>query len=259
LRAEFAGAETCRQITAVNRIEVDLLNSIGLPSVTMLGTIRAPAPTPAKFTERAGLLFVAAIHQPDSPNLDALNWYADEILPALAAEMDEPPVLNVVGYAAPEIDFSRFAGHPSIKILGPAGDLTPFYNAARVFVAPTRFAAGTPYKLYETASHGLPCVAGDLLARQLGWAPGQDLLAPPLGDAKIFASQIALLYRTETLWTRLRENGLARIAAENGAARFNATVAEVLQKAGRAPAPPASSSQIARQRRAAGKPVPVGE
>ena len=30
----------------------------------------------------AGLLFVAAIHQADSPNLDALRWYAAEILPA---------------------------------------------------------------------------------------------------------------------------------------------------------------------------------
>lgn len=258
LRAEFAGAETCRQITAVNRIEVDLLHSIGLPSVSMLGTIRAPAATPAGFDERAGLLFVAAIHQADSPNLDALHWYADDILPALTAEMEEPPVLHVVGYTAPEIDLSRFAGNPFIKIHGPVGDLAPFYNAARVFVAPTRFAAGTPYKLYETASFGLPCVAGDLLARQLGWAPGQDLLAPPLGDGKIFASQIALLYRTETLWTRLRENALARIAAENSAARFNAAVAEVLQKACAEPAAPAPVSPVARQRRAARKPVAVG-
>lgn len=259
LRAEFIGADICRQITAVNRLEVDLLNSIGLPAVSMLGTIREPAPTPAPFAARSGLLFVAAIHQPDSPNLDSLHWYMDEILPALAAEMDEVPVLNFVGYTGREIDLSAFAGNRFIKIHGPAWDLTPFYNAARIFIAPTRYAAGAPYKVYETASFGLPCVATDLLSRQLGWLPGQDLLAPPMGDAKIFASQIALLYRTETLWNRLRETALARIKAENSAAPFNETVAEVLRKAlsEKAPQPPPSTI-AARHRRAARKSVPVG-
>ena len=228
LRDEFAGTEICRHVTAVSVLEADLLSSLGLRSVSMIGTRREPRLTEENFASRAGLLFVASIHQPDSPNLDSLTWYADEILPALEREMDNPPVLNFCGYVAPRINLSTFENDSRIKIHGPAADLTPFYASNRVFIAPTRFAAGTPYKIYEAASHGLPCVATDLLARQLGWLPGAELLIAPVYDARRFAAQIALLYRTETLWTKLRQQAAARLAAENSAAAFQQSVSRVL-------------------------------
>jgi len=254
LRAEFAGAETCRHILAVSRFEADLLTALGLPAVSLLGTKREPALTPQNFTARAGLLFVAAIHRPDSPNLDALSWYKDQILPALAAEMDDPPILNVAGYVAPDIDLAAFET-PFIKLHGPADDLTPLYDSCRVFIAPTRFAAGTPYKIYEAAANGLPCVATDLLARQLRWTPGTDLLTAPVNDTRRFAAQIAMLYRTETIWTKLRNAAAARLAAENDPASFDDAVKTVLENALRPPAP----SPMPRHRRATRHPVPVGE
>jgi GT2 family glycosyltransferase len=228
LRAEFASAVACRHIMAVSRTEVDLLHSIELPAVSHLGTCRAPAPTPNGFQARSGLLFVAGIHQPDSPNLDSLRWYADEILPALVAELDEVPVLHVAGYTAPEIDLSPFSGNRFIEFHGAVTELSALYNACRVFIAPTRFAAGTPYKLYEAASYGLPCVTTDLLAGQLGWQPGLELLAAPLTDARRFAAQIALLYRTETVWGKLRAQAIARLEAENSREDFNQAVAQIL-------------------------------
>ncbi len=231
LAAEFAGARTCRHVTAVNQMEVDLLKRAGLKHVSRLGTIRLPDPTPKPFAERGGLLFVAAIHEQDSPNYDALMFYATKILPALAVEFSgTPPALHVIGHTAPDIDMSAFAGHSHIKLHGSVGDLRPFYNAARVFIAPTRFAAGTPYKLYETASFGLPAVTTDLLANQLGWEPGQDLLAAP-PHAPDFARAIAQLYQSEPLWTDIRTNALTRITKENTATAFNKTVATILRNA----------------------------
>jgi O-antigen biosynthesis protein len=222
---------SCRKILAVNDREAALLKSAGLTGVMRLGTARSPAPTPAPFAAREGLLFVAGIHQEDSPNLDSLRWYIDEILPALVIEMGEAPVLHVVGYAAPDIDLGAFAKHDRIKLHGEAGDLTPFYNAARIFIAPTRYAAGTPYKLYETASFGLPCVATDLLCLQLGWENNKEILSARVNDAEGFARQIARLYGEEKLWNGLREKALARLAGENSFDEFNATVAEVLSTA----------------------------
>ncbi len=231
LRAEFEGAEVCRHITAVNKAEVELLRGIGLPQVSLLGTIREAAPTPAGFAERGGLLFVAAIHQADSPNLDSLFWYANEILPALATELGDPPVLDVVGYVAPEVDLSVLAGHPHIRLHGPAGDLAPFYDSHRLFIAPTRYAAGTPYKVYETASYGLPCVATDLLGRQLGWRNGRELATAPVNDPAAFAGQIAKVYRSESAWTSLRKGALKRVDADNTAAVFQQTIATILREA----------------------------
>jgi len=230
LRAEFVHAGLCRHILAVNRPEVDLLHSIELPAVSQLGTCREGEPGEAGFEARAGLLFVAGIHQADSPNLDALNWYVDEILPALEAEFDEVPVLHFAGFAGPEIDLSRFEGNKFVKLHGPVHDLRRLYDATRVFVAPTRFAAGTPYKVYEAASFGVPCVVTDLLAGQLGWQPGRELLAAPVDDARRFAAQIAVLYRTEAVWNRLREQALARLAAENSREGFGQVVCDVLGK-----------------------------
>jgi GT2 family glycosyltransferase/glycosyltransferase involved in cell wall biosynthesis len=264
LWAEFAEAGRCRQITAVSRLEVDLLRALGLPAVSLLGTGRGLSLTTDGFSAREGLLFVASIHRQDSPTIDALSWYLDFVRPALAEEMDAPPELNFVGYIAPDIDLFAFENRPGLKIHGPVSDLTPFYAANRVFIAPTRYAAGTPYKLYEAAAHGIPIVATDLLARQLGWVPGKELLAAPVADPRRFAAQVALAYRTEILWTRLRAQAAARLNDENRPEDFAAEVKKVLDAA--LHPPPASTapgsppdSTAARRRRAARQTVPVGE
>ena len=232
LRAEFANASCCRRLITVNRAEADCLRDLGLPGAAILGTMHAPQPTENAFSAREGLLFVAAIHRPDSPNLDALHWYADEILPALAAEMDQVPRLTVAGHIGAEIDLGRFKNHKHILIHGPAGDLQPFYRRHRVFIAPTRFAAGSAYKLVETASFGLPAVVTGLLAGQLEWQSGVELLAAPVGDAKGFAARIARLYSSERLWRALRAKALARVTKENAQAAFNAAVSRILISVG---------------------------
>jgi glycosyltransferase involved in cell wall biosynthesis len=228
LKVEFGSAKSARMILAVNRNEVEILRRAGFGNVAQLGTARAPVPTVAGFAERNGLLFVAGIHQADSPNLDSLRWYQAEIQPALAVLLGEAPVLHVVGYAERDIDLSAFARNPGIKLHGAVDDLTPFYNAARVFIAPTRFAAGTPYKVYETASFGLPCVTTELLAGQLGWE--EELLVAPLADARAFAGQIARLYQSESLWKELRAKALARLARENGFEEFQERIEGILKE-----------------------------
>jgi GT2 family glycosyltransferase/glycosyltransferase involved in cell wall biosynthesis len=270
LREEFAAAARCAHITAVSRLEVDLLNALGMQNVSLLGTGRALSLTAPKFSARGGLLFVASIHRQDSPTLDALSWYMDAVLPALAQEMDEPPVLNLVGYIAPEIELMDFENRPGLKIHGPATDLTPFYETNRVFIAPTRFAAGTPYKLYEAAAHGIPIVATELLARQLGWIAGRELLTAPVTDPRRFAAQIALLYRTELLWNRLRDQAAARLAEENTPKNFAADVETILNAALTAAAAQTqpdgtlstymtAPASIPARRRAPRNPVPIGE
>ena len=232
LRREFSNAGICRHVTAVNETEAAMLRKIGLAPVSVLGTIREPAPTTRDFAARHGLLFVGSIHQEDSPNLDSLRWYAREILPALARIMaeagDAMPKLTVIGYTAPEIGLAEFAGHPHIELRGSVDDLMPAYDSHRVFIAPTRFAAGTPYKVYETASFGLPCVATELLVRQLGWSSEREILAAPVDDAEHFAAQLARLYRSDGLWRSLREAALHRLRRENGRAPFEATVASII-------------------------------
>jgi GT2 family glycosyltransferase/glycosyltransferase involved in cell wall biosynthesis len=235
LKSEFSGAETCREILAVSPFEISRLKAIGFRHARHLGTAREAAPTPASFTAREDLLFVGGIHQQDSPNLDSLFWYQQYIQPILAVKLGEAPLLHVVGHVGRDIDLSALTKNKRIKLHGPIADLVPFYNAARVFIAPTRFAAGTPYKIYETAAFGLPCVATDLLLHQLGWEDGVEVLGSPASDAEIFAEKIIRLYCSETLWESLRAAAVARLAQENSLEDWNARVAEILRSARKMP------------------------
>ncbi|MDE2006335.1 MAG: glycosyltransferase [Rhodospirillales bacterium] len=217
LRREFADAAICRHVVAVSEAESAILRELGLPSVTTIGHIRDIAPTARPFARRSGLLFLGAMHEAESPNMDALVWFAEQVLPLIEKALRWETRLTVAGYTGPGVDLTRFAAHPRISLRGAVAETEPLYDQHRVFVAPTRFAAGLPYKLHEAASFGLPIVASALLARQLGW--DDALLAADTADPGAFAEAVVRLYRDEALWTRLRTAALERVAAETSRER----------------------------------------
>ena len=89
-----------------------------------------------------------------------------------------------------------------VRVLGGVADLRPLYDEARVFVAPTRFASGIPLKVIHAAAHGLPVVATSLLAKQLAWQDGRELLQADSPDD--FAIACATLHEDPVLWDRVR-------------------------------------------------------
>ena len=224
LRREFAQAAICETIVAVSEAEATVLRDLGWPDVRTIGHMRRQTPTERPFERRSGLLFAGAIHRMDSPNYDSLCWFVDEVLPLVEKSLGWETRLTIAGYTAAGVDLDRFRGHPRVTLRGAVPDLAPLYAAHRIFVAPTRFAAGAPYKVHEAASFGLPVVATDLLRRQLGWTDGHELLAADATDPVRFAAEIVRLYRDEALWTRLRDVALVRLARDNDAA----SVASVL-------------------------------
>jgi glycosyltransferase involved in cell wall biosynthesis len=227
LAHEMRDAAFCRHVVAVSATEAGLLRGLGLTSVSVIGHIRTPAPTPRPFAERAGLLFLGAMHEPGAPNHDALDWFVAEVLPKIEAKLRWETRLTVAGYLAPGVDLSRYRAHPRLSLRGPVAEVVPLYNAHRVFVAPTRFAAGLPYKLHEAASFGLPIVATGLLARQLGW--DEALLSAEAGDAEGFADAVVRLYRDPALWERLRAAALTHVAAETTREQTLAALRAILE------------------------------
>ncbi|OOG36665.1 tetratricopeptide repeat protein [Polaromonas sp. A23] len=151
---------------------------------------------------RRGLLFVGALH-PDTPNEDGLLWFIDKVMPLLRLRMPTPPILSVVGVCTSH-KIAATAG-PDIRILGPQEVLEPHYDAARIFVAPVRFAGGVPAKVIEAVAGGVPTVASALLVRQLEWRDGVDILGAK--DAQTFASAIARLLVDDQAWQRQQRAG----------------------------------------------------
>jgi len=228
LAAEFHNAHLCGRLVAVNEAEATTLRGLGFDNVSVIGHICEPRPTLRSFSERAGLLFLGAIHEEGSPNRDGLCWFIDAVLPLVEQELGWETRLTVVGYLAPGVSLDQYRDHPRVSLRGPVADTDGLYNSHRLFVAPTRYAAGLPYKVHEAASLGLPVVATELLRAQLGWTDGRELLAVDPADPAEFARCIVRLYRDEPIWRRLRDGALARIRAEHERNRYAQAVLAVL-------------------------------
>jgi O-antigen biosynthesis protein len=226
---EFAHAHLCDRIVAVTPLEAKKLRDLGFSDVTVVGHWREVQPRPRAFVDRAGMLLLGAIHQQDSPNRDALEWFIREVLPLVEQSLGWETRLTVAGHIDPAISLEPYRLHPRVTLRGAVDDVAPLYDAHRIFLAPTRYAAGLPYKVHEAASYGLPVVASDLLCRQLGWQDGRDLIAASTADPAEFARRIVALYRDEALWQTLRDNALERVRAENGRADYEAAVRKVLE------------------------------
>jgi GT2 family glycosyltransferase len=229
VKTELAEAGLAQTIIAVNEPDAALIRNAGFGNVAILGHARHLAATPRPFAERAGLLFVGAIHDADSPNLDGLEWFAEHILPLLDASLPADAPITIAGYVNRRLDLSRLGQARRVVLAGPQENLAPLFDAHRVFFAPTRFAGGIPFKLHEAASYGLPIVTTSILANQLGWTDGLELLTAPISSPASFAAQIARLHSNPEMWHALRENALIRLAAENSFQLYRQKIDDILK------------------------------
>ncbi len=218
----------CDKIIAINEAEATVLRDLRFPDIAVIGHMRVPCATPRPFAQRTGMLFVGAIHRMDSPNYDSLCWFVDEVLPLIARELTWETRLTVAGYTGMGVNLDRFRDHPRVTLRGAVSDLRPLYDSHLVFVAPTRIAAGTPYKVHEAASFGLPVVATELLRQQLGWVDGRELLAASATDPALFARHAVAAQRDAALWQRLRDAAMERLRLDNNPDDYAATILSVL-------------------------------
>lgn len=183
-------------------------------------TTRRMAPGPEK---RVGLLFVGALH-PGTPNEDGLLWFAAEVLPLLRSRLKEMPSITVIGECS-SAAISQLDS-PDFRILGPQENLAPWYDQARVFIAPVRFAGGVPVKVIEAAANGIPVAASAILVRQLGWLDGKEILSGR--DAARFASAIIRLLENDVAWSRQQDAARSRCIEEHHPESFARTVRSIV-------------------------------
>ncbi len=219
-------ASMASRIISVCPGEKDMFVQHGLNQVSVLGFSIGADPTPASFNERSGFLFVGAIHDEHSPNTDSVLWFAREILPTLQQQLGSSTSFTVVGLNHSK-EVAKLADC-GVILAGIQEDLTPFYQHARVFVAPTRFSAGLPMKVCDAAARGVPVVATSLLAGQLRWQDGTHLLVAD--DTESFTKQCIRLYSDPELWNRIRTNALERIRSECSPEAFDSTLRKILSR-----------------------------
>ena len=141
------------------------------------------------------------------PNIDAVVWFARDILP-LIRRRDPSARFYVVGMN-PDASVRALAAEPHTVVTGRVADVRPFLRHARVVVAPMRVARGIQNKVLEAMAMAKPVVVTAATAAALSAQPGVELEVA--SDATGFAEQVLALLdaeRAERMGTRARASVL---------------------------------------------------
>lgn len=99
------------------------------------------------------------------PNVDAMLWFTDVILPQIRKVCSDT-TLYIVGQK-PHERLGALRARPNIQITGWVPQVQPYLNAAAVYIAPLRMGSGTRLKILEAMASGCAVVATSTAASGL--------------------------------------------------------------------------------------------
>lgn len=206
----------------VSPVEQEVLRELAPASRVMrLSTIHEPVREAAPWSSRRGLLFIGGFQHP--PNVDAVLWYAREILPHVRRVL--PGVKTyVIGSRVPASIGALAAA--DFAILGYVPDIVPYLAGCRVSISPLRYGAGVKGKINTAMSHGLPVVATTASVEGMHLTDGVDVLVADEPEA--FARAIARVYEDRELWERLSVAGRRNIGQHFSRAIAREALTELL-------------------------------
>lgn len=140
---------------------------------------------------RSGILFVGGFAH--GPNIDAVNWFANEVYPIIR-EKNKNIDFYIVGSNAPE-EIKQLNGNGIIfKGFVSDEELMELYSKCRIVVVPLRYGAGVKGKVVEAIYNGAPIVTTSVGAE--GIAGAEDVLKIE-DEAEAFANTVVDLYSDE--------------------------------------------------------------
>jgi GT2 family glycosyltransferase len=189
----------------VSDAEQTVLKSLAPASrVMLLSNVHELSASVAPWAARSGIVFIGGFQHP--PNVDAVIWYAREILPLVQARL--PGVTTyIIGSQAPA-SVKALAGE-HLVILGHVPHVEPYFDGCRVSIAPLRYGAGVKGKVNLAMSRGVPVIATTAAIEGMHLVDGVDVLAAD--DAVSFADALKRAYDDEQLWNQLSAGGRANI------------------------------------------------
>jgi GT2 family glycosyltransferase len=182
------------------------------------------------FGDRGGFLFIGRLLERQAPNFQGLSWFIREVWPLVRAQTPSA-ILTVAGHLCAEHAELVADG---VRLVGPIDDLAHLYDSSCVFIAPIRFAAGIPIKILEASAAGLPTVATRLMADQLGWDNGSQIIA--VDDRVAMAQACVTLAGEPRMWAEIRAAAQHSVQLDHGLDQFRQQVSQILEQ------PPAAAA-----------------
>jgi glycosyltransferase involved in cell wall biosynthesis len=174
-------AQICRAadvVTAVSGPDRDALATLAPDTpIAVVANGIAPLDGPPATMLRHGeeaptLLFTGKMDY--RPNIDAVLWFSDEVLPLIQAAA--PTVRFQIVGMNPHPRLDRLRANPAIVITGAVPSVTPYLTTASLYVVPLRVGGGTRFKVLEAMAHGLPIVSTPLGVEGIGVTDQAELL-----------------------------------------------------------------------------------
>ncbi|MBP0496089.1 TIGR03087 family PEP-CTERM/XrtA system glycosyltransferase [Roseomonas indoligenes] len=138
------------------------------------------------------------------PNVEAVGWFAQEVMPLLRAAAQGPaPEFHIVG-ANPAPAVRALAALPGVHVTGAVPDTRPYIAHAAAAVAPLRIARGIQNKVLEAMALARPVIASPEAFEGVRAAAGRDILVADGAQATAAAISEALSGRLPGLGTAAR-------------------------------------------------------
>lgn len=118
--------------------------------------------------------FVFTGHMDYLPNIDAVTWFCDEVLPRIRARLPEAR-FTIVG-ARPSPAVRALGERPGVTVTGRVPDVRPYTVHATACVAPLRIARGLQNKVLEAMACARPVIVSPGALEGIDALPGRDLL-----------------------------------------------------------------------------------
>ncbi len=115
------------------------------------------------FEKKYDLIFTGNMAYP--PNIDSVVYLVNEVMPLVWEKY--PDVKLVITGAEPDKKVLQLASE-NVEVTGWVKDITTYYAAAKIFVAPMQIGTGLQNKLLEAMAMKLPCVTSQLANNALG-------------------------------------------------------------------------------------------
>lgn len=213
-------------IVSVNTFENWIIKKFLHRKSYILGHCNKLNITENSFEKRNGILFIGSLHNRSSPNYDSVEWFISKILPIVRDLLGFPVEFTIVGHMNEKEKLNFCKKDNNINVISNAKDLYRYYNTHKVFIAPTRFCSGIPFKVHEAASYGLPIVCTNTIRKQIGWTNNQDILSA--NNEEDFAKCIVRLYMNMDLWNFIRVNSIKRIEKENSINNYRKNIQHII-------------------------------
>ncbi|MCX7670547.1 MAG: glycosyltransferase, partial [Anaerolineae bacterium] len=146
------------------------------------------------------------------PNVDAVLWFADAVLPLILAQLPDAH-FYVVGQQ-PHERLARLAHHPAITLTGRVPDTRPYIVGAAVYVVPLRVGGGTRLKVLEAMALGQAIVSTRLGCDGFDFGDGQEVIFAD--EPAAFATAVINLCRDRRQAAELGRRARAYVEAHYG-------------------------------------------